>query len=346
MPPRSTARGVAVSVACSLLLPAAKPAVAALELSCPRGRVTMSARGEPALAVFRALERECGLVLRRAELIPEGPVTAEYRGRTLEEAVRDLVRITGIPSTLSTSAPGEPLTLVLLPTGHEDPTRRALASVPAGATAGGSWSALSPLPADVRAALSTAPGPADPETLLALIRRVDADEAWVAEGLLLDELLELRAEAAAEEALRRYHAARDEEGRRLALAELAAAGPSLATGEAWTAEEADDERWRLDWERARADALFAPPGPEREHALARLRESNPDELGFLDGLDTADLGREQRWTAVDALLERYYLALTPEQWKQRYGARKPRDLEERIEDLPEQAAPRPGRPGP
>jgi len=57
-----------------------------LKLSCVEGRL-LSLEAQAALApdVFQALERECGLILRGGENIPDRPVTATYEKVTLEE---------------------------------------------------------------------------------------------------------------------------------------------------------------------------------------------------------------------------------------------------------------------
>ena len=97
-----------------------------LKLICEEGRLlSLEARAALAPDVFRALERECGLLLRGVENIPDRPVTATYEKVTLEEIIESLIRLTGLPNTLLAIASSGALKVAVLATGKEIPRRAA-----------------------------------------------------------------------------------------------------------------------------------------------------------------------------------------------------------------------------
>ena len=264
----------------------------ALGLSCRDGRVDLDARSAPAAEVFRALERDCGLVVRSPGLLPPEPVTFTSRGRTLEETVAELVRVAGVPSTLSATAPGEPLTLFLLPTGKQGPAPPAALARPApvgdGVRVDGD-AERSPGAAGAPAAQSVDPAAA----ILAELERIDPDQAWILSKMEAGDLLAERDEAATEDLLRRYHASPDAAERARLLDELSALGPSEVTGRPWTAADVADERWRLSWEGARRAWLIAEDDVERQAAMDLLRRENDGEAGR----KSEESSRANHWVA-------------------------------------------------
>jgi hypothetical protein len=287
----------------------------------------MDARAAAAPAVFAALGKECGIVLRRAELIPAMPVTATFRNRPVEEAVAELVRLTGIPSTLSAVSAKEPMTLYFLPTGTGTmPTapQGAVVSGPGAAGQGASSSgggASGPGGAGSGAAGAAAKPKADPAKLLADITALDGDQGFVVKGLDLPSLLDSRDDAAREEALQRYLAATTDQERAAALADLNALGLAAGMKQPWDAESVTDERWRLSWQKARSDYLLAGDDASRAAALGQLQKLNPDEAQFLLSLDEKKLADAKTLAAVNQLKSSYFLSRTKEEW-QRWFAEK------------------------
>ncbi|MCH7922626.1 MAG: hypothetical protein IH975_06305 [Nitrospinae bacterium] len=97
-----------------------------LKLSCEEGRLlSLEARAALAPDLFRALERECGLILMGGENIPDRPVTATYEKVTLEEIIESLIRLAGLPNTLLAIASSGVLKVVVLATGKEIPRKAA-----------------------------------------------------------------------------------------------------------------------------------------------------------------------------------------------------------------------------
>ncbi len=78
---------VCAALAIALALPAggfAAEPKEKLKLSCEEGRLlSLDTRAARAPDVFKALERECGLLLKGVENIPDRPVTATYEKVTL-----------------------------------------------------------------------------------------------------------------------------------------------------------------------------------------------------------------------------------------------------------------------
>jgi hypothetical protein len=286
-----------------------------LEISCPEGRVTLDARATPAPALFGALATKCGLALERSELIPALPVTLALRDASLEQAVREIVRLTGIPSTLAATAPGQPMTLVFLPTGTGEVSRPVPEPSPADAGA-----------ADGKDGSGTGGARQRPKTeqelLLARIKEIDGDEAWVLKGIDLEGLLQLRAKAATQAALGDYYAAKTDEERARILEALRGIGPAPGTGEPWDAEAVADQRWRFDWRQAEREFLTAADDDARERALARLARLNSDVSGDLTAMKPADLETERKRAALALLRDRYLLSLTPQEWQALYEARR------------------------
>lgn len=315
LPASALGLALAAAVRCASPAPAGAaeagpPRAAAVTVSCKDGRVTLSARAAPAPAVFRALEKECGLALRRPELVPDEPVTIEVRGKTLEEAVTDLVRLTGVPSTLAATSVAEPMTLVLLPTGTGDMPRTAPDPPPAGEVGeeGGR---------DREAAARRG----EQRRLLARIRALAPDEAWVLEGLSLPSLLRLWNDAATEDALLRFLASGSAEERRRILEELRAIGPAPGTEAPWSAEEVDNHRWSLGWRQAERDYLLADGEAARGQALRALRESNPEVAEDLGKLSPEALGEERTRAETAALRDRYLLLRSRAEWEELYRSR-------------------------
>ncbi len=125
--PRWRAHGSTVALAALALVAAlaAPPASAeepeALKVSCEGGQLNLEAHSAPAVDVFEALEEECGLILKGKENIPHWPVTAIFRNVTLEEGVEDLIRLTGLSSTLLDTDPSGELKLAVLSAGTRGP---------------------------------------------------------------------------------------------------------------------------------------------------------------------------------------------------------------------------------
>ena len=323
-PPQAAALALLLTLAPRRAGGAGQPVSAAgdLEVSCREGKVTMTARSAPAPEVFAALARECGLVLRREELIPPTPVSTSYREEPLEAAVKSLVELTAIPSTLSAYSAKEPMTLYFLPFGtgtmprapESDPARGGKPKKRPGKKPPEGLGAHTVAEGEAAARDATTTG--DAATLLAAVNAVDPDAGFVLKGLDEVNLIEDRDRAAREEALRRYLAATTDAERRSALEELAGLGTVPGTDEPWSPESVADERWRLSWERARNDFLLAGGEAERTAGLARLRELNADEADYLLGLAPELLAEEKIQAAVETLRGRYLLSRTKEDWRQ------------------------------
>ena len=252
-----------------------------LKLTCEGGTVTLETQAAPAAAVLRALEQECGLLLEGKEYIPERPVTATYEKATLEEVIEALIRLTGLPNTMLGMASSGVLKLAVLATGREAPMPLATRWVHPPAAADGAFAVDED---EVREAVREAAlrqfylgGTARERQLgLAELKNLDPQGAWILEVSTAEEMAAERAEAAAEEARRRFFLAQTERERQRALAELKRLDPD----EAWDLQEMDaeelaDEQNEAALEEARRRFLLARTNAERKRALAELKQLDP-----------------------------------------------------------------------
>ena len=111
---------------------------------------------------------------------------------------------------------------------------------------------------------------------LAELKNLDPQGAWILEVSTAEEMAAERAEAAAEEARRRFFLAQTERERQWALAELKRLDPD----EAWDLQEMDaeelaDEQNEAALEEARRRFLLARTNAERKRALAELKQLDP-----------------------------------------------------------------------
>ena len=267
-----------------------------LKLSCEGGTVTLETQAAPAAAVLRALEKECGLLLEGKEYIPERPVTVTYEKVTLEEVIEALIRLADLPNTILAMASSGVLKLAVLATGREAPTKAATpwatpwapppaveATVRDGPEADGAFAV------DEEAAREVARGATlrqfylagtarERQLALAELKSLDPDEAWILQQSDPEELAAERADAAAEEARRRFFLAGTDRERQRALAELKRLDPD----EAWdmqelSAEELAAEQVDAAVEEARRQFLLAKWSGERNLAMEAMMRLDPDE---------------------------------------------------------------------
>lgn len=108
---------LAIGLAAAPAWAVATEAQGALKLSCENGALNLDARDALAPDVFRALEKECGLLLGGSENIPAQPLTVDYEKASLEEEIESLVQLTGLPSTLLATVSSGAFKLSVLATG-------------------------------------------------------------------------------------------------------------------------------------------------------------------------------------------------------------------------------------
>ncbi|MCZ6659841.1 MAG: hypothetical protein O6916_00260, partial [bacterium] len=227
--------------------------------------------------VFKALERECGLLLKGVENIPDRPVTATYEKVTLEEIIESLIRLTGLPNTLLAIASSGALKVAVLATGKEIP-RRAARSL-----------------RRTRAPRVSRPRP---DSLF-----------WVDESEAED--------AAIEKAQRRFLLARTDDERDKALEDMLRLDSDEAEDlQDLDPEGLAEERLETAIEEARRQFLLAKSSSERNLAMEAMMRLDPDEAEDLLDLDEKELAEERLEEAVEDVLIKFHLSGTDdERWR-------------------------------
>jgi len=280
---------VCAALAIALALPAggfAAEPKEKLKLSCEEGRLlSLESRAALAPDVFKALERECGLLLKGVENIPDRPVTATYEKVTLEEIIESLIRLTGLPNTLLAIASSGALKVAVLATGKEDPRR---AARPLRRTRA----------PEVRRTRAPEVSRPRPDSLF-----------WVDESEAED--------AAIEKAQRRFLLARTDDERDRALEDML----RLDSDEAEDLLDLDgkdlaEERLEAAIEEARRQFLLAKSSSERNLAMEAMMRLDPDEAEDLLDLDEKDLAEERLEEAVEDVLIKFHMSGTDdERWR-------------------------------
>ena len=212
----------------------------ALAVSCEGGALRLEARAALAPDVFRALEKECGLLLGGTENIPPRPVTAAYQKVTLEEVIESLIRLTDLPNTLLAMLSSGALKLAVLATGTPPAESMINGGRPTALSAfgldedGAEEAALE----DARRQFLLAQTYEERKRALAAMMRLDAEEAKELDNLDGEELDDERDEAGLEDARRRFLTAQTEEELKKALEDTKQIDPDAADElEELTAEE-------------------------------------------------------------------------------------------------------------
>ena len=272
---------VCAALAIALALPAggfAAEPKEKLKLSCEEGRLlSLESRAALAPDVFKALERECGLLLKGVENIPDRPVTATYEKVTLEEIIESLIRLTGLPNTLLAIASSGALKVAVLATGKEIP-RRAARSL-----------------RRTRAPRVSRPRP---DSLF-----------WVDESEAED--------AAIEKAQRRFLLARTDDERDKALEDMFRLDSDEAEDLLDLDEkDLAEERLEAAIEEARRQFLLAKSSSERNLAMEAMMRLDPDEAEDLLDLDEKELAEERLEEAVEDVLIKFHMSGTDdERWR-------------------------------
>ena len=251
-----------------------------LKRSCEEGKLlSLEAREALAPDVFKALERECGLLLKGVENIPDRPVTATYEKVTLEEIIESLIRLTGLPNTLLAIASSGALKVAVLATGKEIPRKAARPQ---------------------RRTRARAPRVSRP--------RPDS-LFWVDESEAED--------AAIEKAQRRFLLARTDDERDKALEDMLRLDSDEAEDLLdLDPEDLAEERLEAAIEEARRQFLLAKSSSERNLAMEAMMRLDPDEAGDLLDLDEKDLAEERLEEAVEDVLIKFHMSGTDdERWR-------------------------------
>ncbi len=249
-----------------------------LKLSCEEGKLlSLETRAALAPDVFKALERECGLLLKGVENIPDRPVTATYEKVTLEEIIESLIRLTGLPNTLLAIASSGALKVAVLATGKEIP-RRAARSL-----------------RRTRAPRVSRPRP---DSLF-----------WVDESEAED--------AAIEKAQRRFLLARTDDERDKALEDMFRLDSDEAEDlQVLDEKDLAEERLEAAIEEARRQFLLAKSSSERNLAMEAMMRLDPDEAEDLLDLDEKELAEERLEEAVEDVLIKFHMSGTDdERWR-------------------------------
>ncbi len=270
---------LAIGLAAAPAWAGATEAQGAIKLSCENGALSLEARDALAPEVFRALEKECGLLLRGSENIPAQPLTVDYEKVTLEEVIESLVRLTGLPSTLLATVSSGALKLSVLATGTPitEPIN------------GAEPTSLSTFGLDEDEAEDAAIDEARRQFLLAQtyeerkraleeMMRLDAEEARDLDNLNGDALEYERQDVGLEDARRRFLVAQTEEEKQKALEDTRELDPNAAD----ELEEIDEEERK---EAALDDLLMqyylSRTDEDRKRSYEAIKKLDPEEAKHL-----------------------------------------------------------------
>ncbi len=249
----------------------------ALKLSCENGALSLKARDALAPEVFRALEKECGLLLRGSENIPAQPLTVDYEKVTLEEVIESLVRLTGLPSTLLATVSSGALKLAVLATGTPI-TEPINGAEPTSLSTFGLDEDEDAAIDEARRQFLLAQTYEERKRALEAMMRLDTEEAKELDNLNGDALEDERRDVGLEDARRRFLVAQSEEEKQKALEDAKKLDPDAAD----ELEEFDEEERK---EAALDDLLMqyylSQTDGQRKQAYEAIKKLDPEEAKHL-----------------------------------------------------------------